>query len=282
MEREPRTPPSPSPSTGQPAGPTGWPKWMFFAGGTLLVAGIGLIAVAVAVTSSHQIDEVGFRLAADQATTSSNAGPTVVGTISPSSIPKSGRTKRPTTTKRATPKASSEPSATATKAAVKKKAKPIRPKAGTGYRLYNVATGKCLATLVFSATTTQELCSSSAKMKLVATRVDGGVQLYQVQETGTGGLCLDPPGRLTNVTGTTLTSVPCLEPSNEDNQEWQLRDVGEVNNGHEVYALVNRASGLCLDVLGGAADGSDRPAGLNVTLATCAADGYDDRLWTFY
>jgi hypothetical protein len=45
--------------------------------------------------------------------------------------------------------------------------------------------------------------------------------------------------------------------------------------------LVNKASGLCVDILGGAADKSDRPAGLNLTVATCTSGDYDDRLWIF-
>ena len=274
MEREPRTPPSPDPA----AGSTGWPRWMFFAGGGLLVAGIALIAVASAVTGSEQIDEVGFRLAAENGAT---ATPNAYGTISmsPTPTPKPTRTKRAPAVKKTTSKVTSSPTVTK---APKKKAKVIRPKAGTVYRLYNVATGKCMAKLVYTVTTTQELCEGSGKMKLVATRVNAGVQLYQVHETGPGGLCLDPPGQVTNATGTPLSSVPCLTPAADDNQEWQLRDVGMVSKGREVYALVNAASGLCLDVLGNVANGSDRPAGLSLTLATCTEGGYDDRLWIFY
>jgi hypothetical protein len=127
---------------------------------------------------------------------------------------------------------------------------------------------------------TQELCTKSPKIKLTKTRVDAEVQLFQVRTTSGADLCLDPPGVETNAPGTIVAATTCWDPTT-DNQEFSLRDLGEVKNGREIYALVNHASGLCLDVLGSASDGGDALAGLNLTLAGCTDGGYDDRLWTF-
>jgi hypothetical protein len=143
-----------------------------------------------------------------------------------------------------------------------------------------VVTGKCLSKIAFQAPVTQELCDSSAKIQLRKTRMADGNQLYQLVDSGDTNMCVDPPDRGTNPSGTLLSAVPCNPPA-EDNQEFRLKDTGEVAKGRVQYAVVNTASGLCLDILGLASDKSDRPAGLSVTLAGCTDQGYGDRLWTF-
>jgi len=271
MESQPRNPSTPS---GPDAPSSGRPWWLFAAGGALLLAGVGLIVGAATMAGREKPVDQNLSLAAEQQT-----GETVPTPLNMRTVTSKPPTPKATATTAAPKK--QEPTAEPTKKPVKKpKAKPIRPKADTGYRLYNVVTGKCLGTMSLDVSVTQELCTASPKIKLVETRVDAGVQLYQVHTTSGAELCLDPPGVETNSAGTVVGATTCWEPTT-DNQEWSLRDVGEVKNGREIYALVNRASALCLDVLGSAADGGDALAGLNLTLAGCTDGGYDDRLWTF-
>ena len=274
----PNSTPNPTPNAGAP-GPA---RWIFVAGGLLLAVGVGLIAVAV--TSSDKVGVVDDNLVAGQLNATTSATPSAIETLAPSPTPKATRAKRARPTKSPTVEANPTAAVAEVTKKPKAKAKPSRPVAGTPYRLFNVRTEKCLGSMTESNTTLvkQATCGSAGKLRLQVTREVAGVTQYQLRDVAGANQCLDPPGTGSNGAGTELTANLCLEPAG-DNQEWQLKDVGQAVQGREVFLVVNSASGLCLDVAGVAADQGDLADGANLTLFPCAtkAEGFDDHRWTF-
>jgi ricin-type beta-trefoil lectin protein len=280
MARQPAASPEPSAKDAKRK----WlaPQGLIAAGAVLLLSGAALVTYAMAKPEDKvnvaDVPAVPVSVADVSAPTASSTP-----TFTPKSTGSpSGKTSQRTSSRpRHTVTVRSQPKVTDRSAPKRKAKKPIQAKANTPYLLRNVVTGKCLGKLTFQGAVTQEICDSPVKMQLRKTRVDGGTQLYQLVDSGDTNMCMDPPGRETNPSGTLMSAVPCLEDPTSDNQEWRLKDTGEVSKGRVQYAVVNAASGLCLDVLGLSTDQSDRPAGLSLTLANCTDPSYDDRLWTF-
>jgi hypothetical protein len=204
--------------------------------------------------------------------TTVKAGTVKAATVKAATV-KAATVKPPT--KKTTPKAKPKPKH-------KPKPKPVsRPSAGTSYRLYNVATGKCVGPL--GSTDTQVACGSAVHLKLQKTRTVNGVPLYWLRAASGSGDCVDLPGYGSDPEATPLSEYACATPAASDNQEWTLRDVGAAHAGHEEYALVNHATSECLDVAEWAANGSDAASGQSLTIYQCHSSswGWDDHLWVF-
>jgi hypothetical protein len=126
----------------------------------------------------------------------------------------------------------------------------------------------------------------------------GDNQLWNIQQTGTAagfatykivnvksGLCLDPPGFGSNPAGTHLATFTCASTPANDNQEWWINSVRwDSHQNTQAYTIVNRKSGLCLDVAGWARNSTDLANNQALTLYTCSDsswdnEGYDDHLW---
>lgn len=162
---------------------------------------------------------------------------------------------------------------------------------GTGFLLYNTQSRECAdlpgtgpvpaGTVVSQYTCVFDRDTDNQYLTLVATRAVQGKHLYQIRFV-TGGLCLDLPGGGADAPSTQVIVYPCADAAQSDNQEWYLQRVsGDNQQGDE---LVNYASGLCLDVTGGANDGSDTADNLPLTIYPCydssaANAGYDDHIW---
>jgi len=187
-----------------------------------------------------------------------------------------------TTTTKATRAKASTKQATHVKAKAKAKKKVVsRPSAGTSYKLYNVATGKCIGPL--GSPDTQVACGSAVHLKLQKTRTVNGVPLYWLREASGSRDCIDLPNYGSEPETTPLSVYTCTTPASSDNQEWKLNDIGVAHNGHEEYALVNYATSECLDVAYWASDGSDAPSGRALTIYQCHSSswGWDDHRWVF-
>jgi hypothetical protein len=263
------------------------------AGGLLLAVGAGLIAVAL--TGSDSVGVVDSR-SVGQST--ADATPMVIETVAATSPPPKatkaaqadkdkdkgkdkGKTEQPRNNTAGQGVATVAPTKKAKKP---KKVQPIRPVVGTPYRLFNVLTGHCLGSMTGSDTTKvkQEECANSESLRLQVTREVAGATLYQLRDVTGANKCLDPPGTGSNGAGTEVVANVCLPPAG-DNQEWQLKSIGQTVKGRAVYLIINSASGLCLDVAGVAADQADLNTGANLTLFPCAsaAENFDDHRWVF-
>jgi hypothetical protein len=267
-----------------PTGPNHPPRraalWALSAGGVLLLVGAGLVGSALVKKPADEVVAADVAPASASLATVTQAGPAPSGTPTPS-VTKEPKKKSATRYPKATA-APVEPEPKTTKPKAAKKAAPAKPVAGQNYRLRNVVTGKCLASMDPGAST-QTDCASAGKVLLEPTRTVSGVKLYRLHDAVGGDLCLDLPGAGSVSAGTALTSLGCITPSSADNQEWQLKATGRVSRSRAVFTLVNYASGNCLDVANWAADRSDRASGLALTAFTCSDSvwGFDDHLWTF-
>jgi hypothetical protein len=155
----------------------------------------------------------------------------------------------------------------------------------SGFRLTNVVTGKCVG--LQDGAVAQVNCADAARIKAVPTRVVSGMrsttQLHWLRFTYGAKKCLDLPGEGARPSGTVVLAYECVEPTEADNQEWRLQDLGTTTRGHEEYALVHQASGQCLDVTGTTARGTDLAVGLALTVFRCQTQdgGWDDHRWIF-
>jgi hypothetical protein len=101
----------------------------------------------------------------------------------------------------------------------------------------------------------------------------GGANLVEIHNNTTG-FCMDLPGTGAADSGTQPYESACTRTM-DDNQLWYL--VKRPNSGG-LYWIQNYASnGLCLDVSGFAAKGTDRAEGDNLTLYKCSDN--DDQGW---
>jgi hypothetical protein len=164
-------------------------------------------------------------------------------------------------------------------------AKPTPAKPVTGYRLTNVATGKCVG--LQAKVLVQVNCADGLRLRAEPTRVVSGmissVQLYWLRDQAGPQMCLDLPNAGAEPSGTAVLEYQCVEPSSADNQEWRLQDLGHTTRGHPEYALVNQASGNCLDVSGTASRGTDLAVGLALKVYSCrtGSGDLDDHRWIF-
>lgn len=261
-------------------GPRKVPQAALIGGGTLLVVGICLIALAVLRSvggSSTGEATIKLTTASDPTATGSTGAPLVIVTAEPTAKP----TKKP----RSAIPAPSTPAPKPTTAKPKAKKAPARAKPGANqtYMLRNVVTGRCVGPVEHAAVMIQDVCASGNQVRVEPTRAVGGIQLYRLRDTGVANQCLDVPQGESQAPGTKVSAFDCLNPSTSDNQEWQLKDSGKTSKGRAVFTVINYKSGNCLDVGGWAADKSDRAAGINLTIFTCSSTdwGFDDHYWTF-
>ncbi len=254
------------------------PQIALIGGGALLVVGVCLIVLAMVRPggSADQDDAINLATAAGP-----TAAPVVL--VTPTATP---ATSVASATEKPKPKATTsaaKPKATTAKPQPTKTVARATAVPDRSYLLRNVITGNCLSTMTFNTGSTQEKCGSAGKIRLEATRAVNGVQLHRLREAGGADLCLDVLGKESSPSGTAVGVVECVNPSSEDNQEWQLKDTGRTRQGRVVYLMVNFLSGNCLDVVGSAGDKSDRAAGLALSISTCeeTVNGFDDHYWTF-
>ncbi|MFE2109439.1 RICIN domain-containing protein [Kitasatospora sp. NPDC059463] len=158
------------------------------------------------------------------------------------------------------------------------------------FALYNVSTGKCADLPGYGwnqpdSPVNQYGCAlgtgDNQMWDVIETRLVNGLHLFKFVNSKSQ-YCLDLPGYGAAPTSSRLSVYTCAPDPETDNQEWYLVPVTG-DGGNEI---VNYKNGLCLDVWGLAADGSDRADDLPLTVYPCynsswGGGGYDDHIWRF-